>query len=371
MSENAPHEHKVPTDFAQVPIVWRYELLKYLRSKRLIASIAIAFLVVGLIYALPIALGNPYSGHTTGSAVTIVGLDSLGVPPGTLPFESVGLLNDTGVHVNSLTLSINGSVVPRGTLWFVAGENGTPSVNVPGSEVVLLFVNNVTGDTVTASYDWSESAQNFETGFLTFAGILIIICATFFGADAIVGEYQNRTGYLMFPNPIRRQSLFLGKFAASMTAGIVVMVIYYVSVVVLSVVSVGAIDADLGLSFAFAVEYLVAVMAIAYLISAVLKGTTGATVLTFFLFIMILPIIDSISIFSGVKLEGSITFAAGVVQYIIQDPYPVDSTSSFGGGFTFYNFYPEPAIAAITMAAYAIVAIVLSIILFKRKQLSG
>ncbi len=371
MSESTPHEHKVPTDIAQIPIVWRYELLKYLRSKRLIASIAVAFLVVGLIYALPIAFGHPYSGHATDSEVKIVGLDSLGVPPGTLPFESVGLLNDTGVHVNTIRVSINGTVVPSGTLWFVAGTNGAPSVNVPGSEVVLLFVSNVSADQVTASYDWTESAENFETGFLTFASILIIICATFFGADAIVGEYQNRTGYLMFPNPIKREALFFGKFAASMTAGIVVMVIFYASVVVLSVVSVGAIDADLGLSFAFAIEYLVAVMAVAYLISSLLKGTTGSTVLTFFLFIMILPIIDSVSILSGVKLGGSVTFAAGVIQYIIQDPYPVDSTSSFGGGFTFYNFYPEPAIAAITIAVYAVVAIVLSIILFKRKQLSG
>jgi ABC-2 type transport system permease protein len=371
MSENAPREHKVPTDLAQIPIVWRYELLKYLRSRRLIASIAVAFLVVGLIYALPIAFGHPYSGHATDTEVKIVGLGSLGVPPGTLPFESVGVLNDTGVHADTITVSINGTVVPRGTLWFVAGENGTPSVNVPGSEVVLLFVNNVSADLVTASYDWSQSAQNFESGFLSFASILIVICATFFGADAIVGEYQNRTGYLMFPNPIKRQSLFFGKFAASMTAGIVVMVIFYASVLVLSVVSVGAVDSDLALSFAFALEYMVAVMAIAYLISSVLKGTTGATVLTFFLFIMILPILDSISMVSGVKLGGSITFAGGVIQYIIQDPYPVDSSSSFGGGFTFYNFYPEPVMAAITMAGYAIVAIVLSIILFKRKQLSG
>jgi ABC-2 type transport system permease protein len=142
-------------------------------------------------------------------------------------------------------------------------------------------------------------------------------------------------------------------------------------VVVLSVISVGAIDADLGISFAFALEYLVAVMAIAYLISSVLKGTTGATVLTFFMFVMILPIIDSVSMLSGVKLSGSVTFAGGVMQYILQDPYPIDTTSSFGGGFTFYSFYPEPAMAAITMAVYAIVAIVLSIVLFKRKQLSG
>ena len=370
MPEGTPHEQKVPGDLAQIPIIWKYELLRYLRSKRLIASIAIAFLVIGLIYVLPPALGHPYSGSRTDSRLTVEGLGSVGLPSGSLPFGSVGLLNDTGVNADTIVVSVNGTVVPKGTSWFIAATHGTPTVNLPGSAVVLFFTDDLTGSNVTASYDWTTSAQDFEGTFLGFASILIIICATFFGADAIVGEYQNRTGYLMFPNPMRRETLFFGKYAASMTAGIFVVALFYGSIIILSAITIGAVDDRLAASFAFATEYLVAAMAIAYLISSVLKGTTGATVLTFFLFVMILPIVDSVSMFSGVKMSGSVTFAAGVIQYVTQSPYPVDSIQGVGA-ITIHAFYPDPAIAAITMLAYAVIAIVLSLLLFKRKQLAG
>lgn len=371
MSEGAPHEHKVPSDLTQVPIIWKYELLRYLRSKRLIASVAIAFVVIGLIYILPPALGTPYSGTRTDSRVQIVGLEAMGVPLGSLPFQSIGLLNDTGVHLSTIAVFVNGTELPKGaTTWVITGTSGAPDVSIPGVDVVLLFFGNMSMSTVTASYDWSMPAQDFEGTFLGFASILIVICATFFGADAIVGEYQNRTGYLMFPNPVRREVLFFGKYAASMTAGMAVIAIFYVSIIVLSVFSVGAIDNDIGLSFAFALEYMMATMAIAYLISSILKGTTGATVLTFFMFVMILPIVDSVSMFAGVKISASITFAGEVLQYIIQNPYPVDTTTSMGA-FSFNQYYPDPALAALTMLVYAAVAIVLSLILFKRKELSG
>jgi ABC-2 type transport system permease protein len=278
MSETVKTHRHTPSDAVQVPIVWRYELLKYLRSKRLLASIAISALVVGLIYAIPILTGDGY-GNTT--------------------------------------------------------------------------------------------REQFSVNFVQFASILVVICATFFGADSIVGEFQSRTGYLVFPTPMKREVLFLGKFMASMTSGIVVMTLFYLGVGGLAFATVGGVSADFLTSYGFALEYLLAAMAIAYLISSIMKGSTGATVLTFFLFIMILPIIDGISMFSGVKVQGSLTFAGGVVVDILMNPYPVDMKQDFGQGVSFYNFYPDPAMAALVMLIYAAIAIILSMVLFKKKQLTG
>jgi ABC-2 type transport system permease protein len=367
MIEGPPHQHKVPTDLVQIPIIWRYELLRYLRSKRLIASIAIAFLVIGLIYIIPPAFGTPYSGSETDKSVTVVDLPASIMPP----FLSVGSLNHTGVDSDSVTISVNGTEVPRGPLtWTVLAAGSSGEITGIEGQVAIMFALNVTGANVTASYDWVTPAEEFESAFLGFATILIVIAATFFGADAIVGEYQNRTGYLLFPNPVKRETLFLGKFMASMTAAVIVVGIFYASIVLLSVFTVGGIDADLGASFAYALEFTIVAMAIAYLISSILKGTTGATVLTIFLMIMILPIVDSISMVAGVKLEASVTFASGVITFIMSDPYPVDSSMSMGG-LTFHNYYPDPTMAAVVMAIYAVVAIVLSLVLFKRKELSG
>ena len=278
MSETVKVHRHLPSDAAQVPIVWRYELLKYFRSKRLLASIAIAAVVVGLIYAIPILTGDGYGNATV---------------------------------------------------------------------------------------------EGFATNFVQFANILVVICATFFGADSIVGEFQSRTGYLVFPTPMKREVLFLGKFMASMTSGIVVMTLFYLGVGGLSFATVGGVDSDFFASYGFALEYLLAAMAVAYLISSIMKGSTGATVLTFFLFIMILPIIDGVSMVSGVKVEGSLTFAGGVIVNILMNPYPADSTVDFGQGMSFSQFYPDPAIAAMVMVIYVLVALILSMVLFKRKQLTG
>jgi ABC-type transport system involved in multi-copper enzyme maturation permease subunit len=38
---------------------------------------------------------------------------------------------------------------------------------------------------------------------------------------------------------------------------------------------------------------------------------------------------------------------------------------------SFYNFYPDPAMAALVMIIYVVVALVLSMVLFKKKQLTG
>ena len=369
MTEEIKAIHTVPSDLKQIPIVWRYELLKYLRSKRLIASMAIAVVVLALLYALPPLLGQSYSG--TDSDVTLVlqpagnFTDGSGGP---VSLTAAATIDRSQIDLDTLVIYMDGVEYPAssGVNWFIS------KLTLEGqSTYVVFFTQDVSGHIMTATYDWYTSPASFETTFLNFAGILVVICATFFGADALVSEFQNRTGYLIFPNPVRREVLFFGKFAASMTAGILVMTLFYGALAGLSAYTARGIDDDYILSYAIALEYLMAVMAVAYLISTLLKGTTGATVLTFFLFVMILPIVDGISLVAGTKIDASVTFASDALIYILMDPYPTDWSQEFPGGFTISNFYPDPSTAAVVMLAYAVIAVLISLVLFKRKQLVG
>ncbi len=369
MSEGKPHPQNLPSDFSQIPIVWRYELLKYLRSWRLYASVAIAVAVLALIYLLPLLLGTSYSGTDTNKSVYIVSPESLGALisiPGS-PAE-IGLINRSSVDLNSLVLHLDGAVYPsnNGSTWTAI------RLTYQGAAIyVILFTEDLTGHAVTASYDWYTAADSFASIFLNFGVFLIVIGATLFGADSLAGEFQNRTGYLMFPTPMKRWVLFFGKYAASLTATLLVVGLFYGGVAGLSMISANGIDDDFGLSFAFAVEYTMAVLAVAYFISSIMKGTTGATVLTFLLFIIILPIVDSVGNFANVKIEETLSFAGGVITNILIDPYPTDWSQEFTGGFSFSVYYPTPSIAAIVMFAYMVVGIALSLVLFKRKQLTG
>ncbi len=64
---------------------------------------------------------------------------------------------------------------------------------------------------------YSEDPAKFVQNVLyfTFTNILIILGATMFAGDSICSEFQNRTGYLVFPNPIRKTSIYIGKFLST------------------------------------------------------------------------------------------------------------------------------------------------------------
>lgn len=377
MSESPPPHRKLPSDITQIPIVWSYELLKYFRSWRLVASVIIVVAMLALLYVLPPALGRPYSGTDSQVTVWVQDFGSLNLTsPGMPTPYGIGILNKSVIATDSLVVYRDGTLYSsaNGTNWIFTALNlasELPSFMGGMSKVnALLFLQNVSGSVITATYEWSTSSEDFSGIFLAFASILVIIAATFFAADAIVGEFQNRTGYLVFPTPLRRWALFMGKFAASMTAGLMVVSLFYAGTAALSFVAVGGVDDDFLLSYLFAVEFLWATTAVAYLISSVLKGSTGATVLTFLMFIVILPIVDSVSTFAGVKIDASLTFVGGIITFIVVDPYPVDSvTDQFG--FTFYMYYPEPWVAAIVCLAYAVIGMAVSMFLFNRKQLTG
>ena len=359
---------KVPSDVAQLPIVWRYELLKHLRSWRIVVSVILAIVVLALIFLLPPALGHPYSGTDTN--VSLGEVYDLGPPNPMLPYSSAAAIGRTGVDIKNLVIHVDGALYP-GSNWTLVklGNEFAALTGIPGTYAVL-FKDNLTEGAVTATFDWRTTSEDFESFFVSFASILIIICATFFGADALVGEFSNRTGYLIFPTPMKRHVLFTGKFMASFTAGMIVIGIFYAGIGVLSLIAAHGIDDHFIASFAFATEYMLALTAVAYLISSMMKGATGAIVLTFLLPLLIFNIVDGVFMVAGVKFQASLTFSAGVIGYILMEPYPVDTTFE-AGAFSFSNFYPDPAISAIVMFAWAAVAIALSLVLFKRKQLSG
>jgi len=370
MADDIARPRVTPSDFNQMLVVWQYEILKYLRSRRLIAMLAIVGVLLALEYVLPPALGDDYSGTESDMALMIVPADLSAIDPSNLEAALyVGFIDRDTIEPDTLELFIDGQPYSsqNGENWIYR------SLEVDGdSRNVVLFMQDVGGNEIAAAYDWHVSARLFELDFLGYVSILIVICAVSFAADSLVGEFQSKTGYLIFPNAIKRGTLFLGKFMASVTVSLIVIVLFYVVVAALSLISAKGIDDDLALSFGFATGFLFAATGIAYFISSIMKGSTGAIVLTFFLMFMILPIVDSVSTVADVKVEGSVTFAAGAIIYILMDPYPPDGyTITEFGVMEAQSFYPTPATAIIVLMAYAIVACALSTVMFKRKQLAG
>jgi ABC-type transport system involved in multi-copper enzyme maturation permease subunit len=200
-----------------------------------------------------------------------------------------------------------------------------------------------------------------------------VIGATLFAGDAIVSEFQGRTGYLLFPKPVKRSALLAGKFIASAGAMFLVLIIYYVVVLVLGLAITGGFS-WLGVeSLLLAMLFSLAALAVGYLISSFMKGATGALILTFALFLFILTIISGVLTLGGVEPWFLVNFSGGVIGYITQVPYPTSSTGDpgVGPGFSMATYVPDVGISIVVMLAYLVVSLLLAYFFFKRREMSA
>jgi ABC-2 type transport system permease protein len=228
---------------------------------------------------------------------------------------------------------------------------------------------------------YSKNPTDFITNMLEFLGVLSILSATFFGADAIVSEFESKTGYFLFPNPIRKTTIFLGKFIASALVSVGAIALYYLIAVASVRVIDGSVPANTGLSFAYSLVYLFAILAVAYLFSAVMRSSVYSLMLTFFTFFLILPIVGAVGEVAKFKPWFSVTFASGIATNIFQTPYPTDTvTATTGGGglgassaaagqISVAQYYPTVTLSLAVMAAYFIVAFLLAIVLTRRREM--
>ena len=205
--------------------------------------------------------------------------------------------------------------------------------------------------------------------------LLIIIGATLFAGDAIVSEYQNRTGYLIFPNPVKKSVLFAGKLLASVIIIDGAVLIWYGVGMLSGVAITGSVTILAVYSLLLALLYSIACIGVGFFLSALMKGSTGALVFTFALLFLILPIVDStVGAIGGVKPEISLAFAGGTVGDVMQTPYPVDSnhTQHIGGqNLTLYSWIPNVTTSIIVMLGYSAALGALTLVLFKRREMVG
>jgi len=172
--------------------------------------------------------------------------------------------------------------------------------------------------------------------------LLSVLSATFFGADAIVSEFEFKTGYFLFPNPIKKTSIFFGKFVASALVSASTIGLFYLIAAVSVLIVDSGVPGEAALSLAYALMYVLAILAVAYVFSAVLRSTVYSLAVTFFTFFLILPIADAVSSIAEFKPWFSVAFASLVSQYVFQKPYPTDAVLNVPTplGASLRQYYP-------------------------------
>lgn len=212
----------------------------------------------------------------------------------------------------------------------------------------------------------------FMAAMLTVGPSLAAIGAVFFAGDAIAGEFESKTGYMLFTNPVGRMTLVIGKYLACLIAITLLIAFTYIIIAISLLIIYHEVPIEIFTSFGLCLLYASAVLSTTFFFSAISKGSMGATVMTLLFVWMFCGILESVLAFTGnpywfVLSAGgdSIALAYGSLESFM---------AGFGMGHfeeMMGNFTPLTiGMAVWGMLIYLIGGFVSSIWISRRRQLS-
>lgn len=208
---------------------------------------------------------------------------------------------------------------------------------------------------------------------LTVGPGLAAIGAVFFAGDAIAGEFESKTGFILFTNPVRRITLVTGKYLASSIAVILLIIFSYVIIAITLLAIYGEVPIETAKSFGLALLFAGSVLSVTFFFSSISKGAMGATVMTLLFIMVISGIIESVLLFADkpywflLSAGGdSIALVYGGYELFMEGIVPQGGM----GGFPFGFETPDISLTTLGMVIYLVVGFVLSIWISGRRQLS-
>jgi ABC-2 type transport system permease protein len=245
--------------------------------------------------------------------------------------------------------------------------------------LILLIITVLIGALLTALVHFRP--QTFTTSPLAFYSnwwgssvvFVIVLSGVFFGGDAISGEFQNKTGYFGIPNPIRRSSIYIGKYLGAFIASILMFVVFAVITVVNGTFYFGLdIPYQFAESLLFALFYLAAVLGVTFFFSSLFKSSSISILVTVILFLFVFNLVTSL-VSPLVQIEPwfIITYGGGIIGNVLTVPFPQhEVVTTFGprSGFSLSTFNATIPEGLAIIGIYFIVTAILGLLLFERKE---
>lgn len=246
---------------------------------------------------------------------------------------------------------------------------------------------------LTIVFAWKRPSEALTTPFAFYstwwgasAMVVVALSGIFFGGDAISGEFQNKTGYFVVPNPIRRSSVYVGKFMAALIAASIILVVFAAITLVNQLYYFGLrVPGAFPESVFFAWIYLLAVLGFTFFLSSAFKsGSYSILVSAVFLlfgFTLIQMVVEDLV---GIEPWFLLSYGAEIITnvFVVWCPsllsasycstYPphITTTTTTSGNsvitVTTYNAGIAEGLAI--LVAYLVVTGVLGLVLFERKE---
>ncbi|MGP8078750.1 MAG: ABC transporter permease [Thermoplasmata archaeon] len=226
----------------------------------------------------------------------------------------------------------------------------------------------------------ASSAAFYATLWGGGATVVIIFAGVIFGGDAIAGEFQNKTGYFLMGLPIRRATVYLGKYIAAFLASLAALAFYALLLLANGAYYFhgAAITLAFGESFVLAIVYLLALLGAVFLFSSMFKTSTYATLITAVLFLFGFTLLqDLIAGLAHITPWFILTYADTIIGGVF-------NTSCMSAPGTHTCMSPGPGGTTITqtvtnatiplgvgiMLAYFVLTTIVGLFLFEREEFS-
>jgi ABC-2 type transport system permease protein len=216
-----------------------------------------------------------------------------------------------------------------------------------------------------------DSPNLFAT-FVSSMDILAIICAVFFAGDAIASEFEHKTGYILFPNPVKRTTIVVGKYIACVVSTAIIIIIAYLILAGALLGFYQQVPGGILGSMAIALILACSVISMAFVFSSVLKGGMGATIATLLTYLVIFSAISGALSVAGYDPW----FMPNRAGDAVTATYGITFGQAFGGtsrgglmGGLASSSNSDPTLSFFVLLGYTVVFLLISIWLAKRKEM--
>ena len=225
------------------------------------------------------------------------------------------------------------------------------------------------------SFVSSGSLSFYSSWWGMSASFVVILSGIFFGGDAIAGEFQNKTGYFVLPNPIRRSAVYVGKWSAAFIASSIILGIFTAITVANGIYYFGTgIPYQFVESLLFAWIYLIAVLGFTFFFSSLFKSGSYSILVTAILFLFAFTLIRTlVADLAQIEPWFIVSYGGEIIGDVLAATYPTHITTTKttgprGAVFTFTTYNPTISEGLIIMIAYFVVTAILGLVFFERKE---
>lgn len=236
--------------------------------------------------------------------------------------------------------------------------------------IISALITGLVGYYGLSSVGVTNALQFYSFRWGTPINFVTILAGIFFGGDAISGEFQNKTGYFLVAHPLRRSSIYIGKWLGALIASLMTFAVFAVITLANGAYYFGT---DIPLQFiesiVFAIVYLLAVLGLTFLFSSLFKSSAMAITVTAIMFLFVFSLLEQLlNGLIGIEPWFIVTYGAGIIGNVLMDPYPTNQAiRGIGGRERTLYAVSIPAGLAILLG-YLVVSAVLGLIVFERRE---